>query len=271
MKIFFTIVLMVLAFSSCEGEAGVVQSNNQNNTNNVNNINNTNNTTDLCPGGTDQDHDGYGEGCPLGADCNDLNPHINPGQEELCNTIDDNCNDIVDEGCSCTSGQMRVCSSYIDPRAVTYNMRCKPGYELCVDSEWSGVCVGETGPIPEICNGLDDDCDGDIDNGVLNAVGECGTVIPDEDCGPTGEGNGLDDNGDGQVDETCNCSVPGYDPDLPRTGQPCYSGPISTLGVGICHGGTRDCLPGGVWGTCTGQVIPMVETCGDGIDNDCDG
>jgi len=71
---------------------------------------------------------------------------------------------------------------------------------------------------PDVCNGADDDCDGSIDEGLLNACGECGPVPPevcngaDDDCdGATDEGapgceaeevcNGDDDDGDGQVDE----------------------------------------------------------------------
>ena len=36
----------------------------------------------------------------LGGDCDDTNPLINPGQLELCNGFDDNCNGVVDEGCT---------------------------------------------------------------------------------------------------------------------------------------------------------------------------
>lgn len=50
-------------------------------------------------------------------------------------------------------------------------------------------CCGD-----ELCNGEDDDCDGVVDDGVLNACGSCGPV-PTESC------NGEDDDCDGAVDE----------------------------------------------------------------------
>jgi len=50
----------------------------------------------------------------------------------------------------------------------------------------------------------------------------------------------------------------------------CYSGPDNTAGRGICKAGTRTCR-GGVWGACSGEVLPGVEQCGDALDSDCDG
>ncbi|NMB74601.1 MAG: matrixin family metalloprotease [Myxococcales bacterium] len=68
-------------------------------------------TGDTCTGGQcvgsprDQDGDTFGDRACGGTDCNDTNPQIYPGRAEVCgNSLDDNCNDIVDEGCaSCTA------------------------------------------------------------------------------------------------------------------------------------------------------------------------
>ncbi len=51
-----------------------------------------------CPDGTDEDGDGYGDGCPAGDDCDDGNPDIHPGADENCNGEDDDCDGQVDEG-----------------------------------------------------------------------------------------------------------------------------------------------------------------------------
>ncbi|MBU1244774.1 hypothetical protein KJ612_16370 [Myxococcota bacterium] len=264
--ILFAIALFNLAFG-CSGEAGVYEP-----TNNVNNANNTNNSNNVTNNLTcvDFDQDGYGDNCEPGDDCNDYEQDVNPGMPEICNDRDDNCDGRTDEDCPCNPGEVRICSSYRDPLTISPEMHCRTGYQTCEPTGWSDTCVGEVGPIDETCNGFDDDCDGDIDEGLLNAIGQCSGEIPPEDCGPTSEGNGVDENGDGDIDEGCSCVVPGYDPALPRTDQPCYGGPTYTLGVGVCRGGLRDCL-GGVWGACVGDVTPSTELCDDRLDNDCDG
>ena len=52
------------------------------------------------------------------------------------------------------------------------------------------------GPVPqEVCNGVDDDCDGAVDEG-FSTRGACGPTNTVEDC------DGIDNNCNGQVDET---------------------------------------------------------------------
>jgi hypothetical protein len=49
---------------------------------------------------------------------------------------------------------------------------CADGIRTCADGAW-GECAGQTTPAAETCDGLDDDCDGAVDEDVLSACGDC--------------------------------------------------------------------------------------------------
>jgi hypothetical protein len=46
---------------------------------------------------------------------------------------------------------------------------------------------------------------------------------------------------------------------------------MGTENVGPCHGGMQSCTSAGSWGDCQNEVAPTGETCGDNIDNNCNG
>ncbi len=111
-------------------------------------------------------------------------------------------------------------------------------------------------PQPETCNGLDDDCDGVIDDGVTEPCSTaCGSGVRTCVAGsfgacsaptPTAETcNGIDDNCNGTVDEGLT--------------RPCSS---------ACGSGMEVCVDGS-WADCTAPT-PTIETC-NGVDDDCDG
>ncbi|HET6283738.1 MAG TPA: MopE-related protein, partial [Polyangia bacterium] len=79
---------------------------------------------------------------------------------EVCNNIDDNCNGQIDEGM--LPGTGLPCGNNIGT--------CMQGMTVCRN----GRLVCDTVKIPgvEICNGLDDNCDGAIDNGIFPTVGD---------------------------------------------------------------------------------------------------
>ncbi len=226
------------------------------------------------PACQDSDGDGYGVDCPNGLDCNDSDPAIHPGAREICEDgKDNNCNGGTDEpGCVCPLHATRDC--YSGPAGTAGVGVCKAGVQLCgISGDWD-PCTGEVVPSAEVCDGKDNDCNNQTDEGLLNACGACGT-LPAEICF-----NGFDDNCNGQTDEGCGTCDPGCQCSggscscQPPTNQPCYSGPPQTSGVGVCKQGKHDCVQQAdlswKWGPCTGQVLPGALKC-DGSDNNCDG
>ena len=73
---------------------------------------------------------------------------------------------------------------------------CAIGTSICLDG--ATVCQPDRLPEGEQCNAIDDDCDGHIDENLLNACGFCG-LLPQERC------DDIDNDCDGLIDETHQC------------------------------------------------------------------
>jgi putative metal-binding protein/galactose oxidase-like protein len=256
----------------------------------------------------DADADGYGDpavtsqACaqPTGyvtnnTDCNDANPNVHPGATELCNGIDDNCNGQIDEGCGTGTTYYRDADSdsFGDPNVSLQSTTPPPGYVTnntdCDDTK-SGVHPGAI----EVCNGIDDNCNGQIDEGVkttfyLDADGDgygtaatstqacsapAGYVSNNTDCddakagvhpGATELCNGIDDNCNGQIDEGCNTTVTYYrDADGDGFGNPNVTIQATTQPPGYVTNNT-DC------DDTKASVHPGATEICNGIDDNCNG
>ncbi|HAK61001.1 MAG TPA: hypothetical protein DCO77_11560 [Nitrospiraceae bacterium] len=84
-----------------------------------------------------------------------------------CDGIDNDCDrkiDSRDKDCSaitcggvCNENDTRACGSDVG--------ECQAGTQTCIGGAW-GDCVGEVGPTTEICDALDNDCNGSVDDGI---------------------------------------------------------------------------------------------------------
>jgi len=198
-----------------------------------------------------------------------------PADEEVCNGVDDDCDELVDED---AEDQPLTEACYEGPAGTDGVGACEPGVRTCSEGRM-GRCLGQLLPGFESCNGADDDCDGQTDElprlgePCWLGVGSCrregrrvcdgvaGEIVCDATPGPTEPEmcNGLDDDCDGRADEG--------DDEAPLH-ELCYDGPAPSRGLGVCRDGERTCERG-VWSLCREQVLPGQEIC-DGLDNDCD-
>lgn len=109
-----------------------------------------------------------GAGCMLVEDC-----VLGGGSG---NGEDDDCNGIVDDGCSCVPGEVKKC--FLGPPGKRNVGACTDGTMTCFGGEFGswGDCVGSIGPSAETCDGLDNDCNGCADDGLC--CGDNGVKCP---------------------------------------------------------------------------------------------
>lgn len=209
----------------------------------------------------DDDNDGFAEDQ---GDCNDDNPSVNPNAFEVCNGIDDDCDGVIDDNVFLLPEEITCLSEGV----------CAGAVSVCAGIEgWICQYPKDLYEVKETrCDGLDNDCDGMIDE-VPDGLtclekGVCGdtkvTCIPDVGfiCPYPKEYeeeetlcDGLDNDCDGLTDEGMGL------------GNPC------SVGVGAClRTGIIQCSKDGKGTICSATPgLPTFEICGDGIDNDCNG
>jgi hypothetical protein len=151
---------------------------------------------------------------------------------------------------------------------------CREGYQRCENGTW-GAC-SEVGPATDVCDRLDNDCNGRVDDDCDCVDGEtqrCGSSLGTcvqgtqtcelgrwKECmnatSPATETcDGLDTDCNGRIDDGCSC--------LHGATRWCQAG------MGACRSGEQSC-DRGEWGECVPLLAPVDETCND-LDDDCDG
>jgi hypothetical protein len=260
----------------------------------------------------DSDSDGYGNeqntltGCnqPAGylgnfGDCDDTDPLVNPRASEICNNKDDDCDQDIDEFAESTWYQDADADGYGNPLVTLEACEPPEGYTAdnsdCDDSN-AKMLPGAT----EICDNLDNDCNGLVDDNAQDASlwhldgdgdGYAGNRITqvacsqpagylpapsaaDTDCDDSNAAiypsalescNGVDDDCDGVIDDGATDFATWYaDTDGDGYGDPTASTLACSPPAGYLSDNT-DCDDG------NSAIYPGASEHCDGVDEDCDG
>jgi hypothetical protein len=244
-------------------------------------------------GGTSNTGGGGGSSGDCAVACSGDTPVCDPDTKECVGCLPSNDTCAAGQYCDpTTNGCLDGCQGDAD---CTSPQTCDPDSHQCVDCtddsqcdagsvcSAGGSCLAGCSDSQPCSNGLAC-CAGactDLQNDP-SACGACGTPCPNldhafETCamgvcqlGTCEDGysdcNQNSDDGCEWNDGFGACSC------TPGATQECYSGPVGTKDVGTCAAGISTCDPTGtMWGPCEGQVVPIFDTCADGLDNDCDG
>jgi hypothetical protein len=215
-----------------------------------------NNCNGLIDEGFDNDKDSFRQ---CAGDCDDSDADVYPNNIEVCDGKDNDCDGLIDEI------EPKECFTGPD-ETIFANTPCQTGLTFCENGSWS-VCHGEVVPTEEMCDLVDNDCDGVIDNNV-----------PAVSCGPPTNYGQCDYGRTICVDGETYCIDADYgqfeicdnidnDCDLKKD-EDLDGNPLKRNCETLCEQGFETCQAG-FWVNCTARQ-PTIEIC-DNIDNDCDG
>ncbi len=104
------------------------------------------------------------------------------GTAEICDGKDNDCDGTIDNGLPIGGSCTPTYDTNLYPGDRTKG-ECKPGVNQCdPQNPTQPLCVGGQGPEPEVCDGKDNDCDGQIDESGPAPDGIDGTTNPLDPC-----------------------------------------------------------------------------------------
>ncbi len=209
-----------------------------------------------------------------GTDCDDASAFVNPSAPEVCDLVDNDCDGDTDEDAAPATWYRDADGDGAGNDAMTTTACTPPGGYVLIGGDCDDGSSARRPGRPEICDGVDNDCNTTVDDGTIAGIGadcatgesgECnrGVVVCSGLAGPTctrrmppatsESCNALDDDCDTRVDEAvtgvgAGCAVP--------------------AAQGVCAAGTRIC-DGAAGLRCQGPPASM-ELC-SAADENCNG
>jgi len=184
-------------------------------------------------------------------------------EDETCDGVDDDCDGTVDEDylaepTSCGAGSCQAMgeTSCVEGQVVD---SCSPGAGMGGDAD---------------CNGIDDDCDGRVDEGFVSMPTSCGAGV----CGANGSTSCVA----GVVVDSCHPGMPssatdtvcnGLDDDCDGMEDEEFMPAATSCGMGVCQAmGSTSCVAGALVDSCApGAPQSSTDATCDNLDNDCNG
>jgi hypothetical protein len=232
----------------------------------------------------------------FGDDCDDRRTDVRPSADEICDDRDNDCDDGVDEGVLETFFRDLDGDGFGDTAQTRQACARPEGYVLTPGDCDDRNQHANDEDAAEACDGFDNDCDDEVDEGVLvrcwvdgdrdgwalasaSSTQECfgcpsGTTarepvtgaIDCDDLDALENPGGTEVCDDQRRDEDCNGIA------NPRTLCDCDPGSTRSCADGgwrgNCAAGLQTCSGAGSWGTCS--IAPTTEVCGGG-DQNCNG
>ena len=185
--------------------------------------------------GPDADGDGFPStaccnGAACGADCNDTSDTVGPSGTESCNLVDDDCDGLTDEGVQATCFVDGDGDGYAAVGAAPMMMcTCGAGFTATAPTtaaDCNDALITVNPVVPEVCNLIDDNCNGMVDDGVG------ATFYRDLDR----DGQGAAASG---TVRACTMPAMGYAPDNTDCNDGCMT--CFRGGTEVCDGNDNDC------------------------------